>query len=225
VANVTASGGLNLRQAPKPGKVIKTLRKGTQVEILGEESWLKVRTRSGEEGYVSADFIDAEPQPESSSISEAEKAEPSEKCVIAQYTQARFEGKPLFADKDFWPCLDRISAFAKQCNVFIYVTSSAREPGRTVRGAIVTPASRSNHMIGHAIDMNVRSAAGFFNSKKLKKSNLPNLPPAVRQFIQHVRDDEEMRWGGDFRQEDTVHIDDSFNLRHPELWDKKLASR
>ena len=73
--------------------------------------------------------------------------------------------------------------------------------------------------------MNVRSASGFFNSTKLKKSNLSNLPKEVRDFIQLVRDDEELRWGGDFRREDTVHIDDSFNHRHPELWDKKLASR
>ena len=223
MANVTASGGLNLRKAPTPGKKIKTLRKGTRVDILGEESWLKIRTRSGEVGFVSADFIDDEPQP--LIAARPEPSEPSDTCVITQLSQPRFEGKALFADEDFLPCLDRIAAFAEQCDVFVHVTSSAREPNRTVRGAIVPPASRSNHMIGHAIDMNVRSASGFFNSTKLKKSNLSNLPKEVRDFIQLVRDDEELRWGGDFRREDTVHIDDSFNHRHPELWDKKLASR
>ncbi len=225
MANVTASGGLNMRKAPKPGEVIKLLRKGTQVEVLGEETWLKVRTKGGAEGYVSADFIDDEPLLAAPVAVASEVAEPADHCDIARFTQSRFEGKPVFADKDFWPCLDRLNTFAEQCDVFIHVTSSAREPGRTVRGAIVKPASRSNHMIGHAIDMNVRSSSGFFNSKKLKKSRLLDLPHEVRQFIQRVRDDEEMRWGGDFSKEDTVHIDDGFNHRHPELWDMKLASR
>jgi hypothetical protein len=109
--------------------------------------------------------------------------------------------------------------------VKIYVTSSAREPGRTVTGSIVPPASRSNHLVGHAIDMNLQSASGFFNSSKLKKSQFASLPDEIKQLIGLVRDDEVLRWGGDFSQEDPVHIDDSLNHRNPDRWNAKLASR
>ena len=107
----------------------------------------------------------------------------------------------------------------------IYVTSSTREPGRTVRGAIGPPASRSNHLVGHAIDMNLQSKSGSFNSEELKKSNFSKLPKEIREFIELVRADPELRWGGDFKKEDPVHIDDSLNIRDSELWDSKLESR
>ena len=40
-----------------------------------------------------------------------------------------------------------------------------------------------------------------------------------------IRDDSELRWGGDFSPEDPVHIDDGLNVRDRDRWDKKLASR
>ncbi|WP_444995224.1 SH3 domain-containing protein [Aliikangiella sp. IMCC44359] len=224
MAHVTPSGGLNLRQKAKPGKVIKVLRKGTSVEILEEHTWLKVKTRTGEIGYVSADFIDTDIASNEDVVFNV-SFQQSEKCQIEVYANSHFIGKTIYADTDFFPCLDRLNSFAKQCNIQIYVTSSSREPDKTVQGNIVKPASRSNHLIGHAIDMNIQANSGFFNSKMLKKSKLDTLPTEVRQFIQMIRDDKKLRWGGDFRSEDPVHIDDSFNLREPELWDKKLLSR
>lgn len=224
MAHVTPSGGLNLRQKAKPGKVIKVLRKGANVEILEEHTWLKVKTSSGEIGYVSADFIDTDIA-SNEDVVVNESLQQSEKCQIEVYANSHFIGKPIYADIDFFPCLERLNSFAKQCNIKIYVTSSSREPNKTVQGGIVKPATRSNHLIGHAIDMNIQSNSGFFNSKKLKKSKLSTLPIEVRQFIEMIRNDEKLRWGGDFRPEDPVHIDDGFNLREPELWDKKLQSR
>ena len=69
----------------------------------------------------------------------------------------------------------------------------------------------SNHMAGHAIDMNVQSEGVLYNSSKLKKSNLANLPAPVKSFIEAIRDDTTLRWGGDFATEDPVHIDDHLN--------------
>ena len=54
---VIARGGLNLRKSPKTGKVVDTLRKGSKVEILEEETWLKVRDRNGKEGYVLSNYV------------------------------------------------------------------------------------------------------------------------------------------------------------------------
>ncbi len=234
---VIARGGLRLRKSPKTGKIIHTLRRGTKVEILEEEIWLKVRTRNGETGYVLADYIEKDETEQIDPIGAGNVARAavdavataadgdSDRCEIKIYTNSQFIGRELRADVDFAPHLDRLNQIAQDCGVKIYVTSSAREPDRGVAGAIVTPAARSNHLVGHAIDMNLQSASGFFNSRKLKRSNFDNLPVEIRDFLNRVRADEVLRWGGDFNREDPVHIDDNLNRRNPARWDLKLASR
>lgn len=216
------ASNVNLRKSPKTGTVIKQLRRNSRVEVLGEETWYRVKTTDGKVGFILGDFVDKEipgapPAPSEDGM--------SDKCVLDVFTDARFVGKELIADRDFFPSLDRLARFAEDCDVSIHVTSSAREPERKVSGAIVPPASRSNHLVGHAIDMNLRTSSAFFNSKKLKKSNLGALPQNVRKFIKLVRDDPILRWGGDFSREDPVHIDDGLNVRDESTWDAKLASR
>ena len=230
---VIARGGLNLRKSPKTGKVIKALRRGTNVEILEEETWCRVKTRDGTEGFVLADFVELAPEtlfPESlddggAGEREVDVSTPSDVCDIRRYRNDRFIGNELRADFDFFRCLDQLNQFATECDVEVFVTSSTREPNRKVRGAIVQPASRSNHLVGHAIDMNLKSRSGFFNSKSLKRGNLLHLPSEIRDFINKIRQDPELRWGGDFNKEDPVHIDDALNGRDEARWDRKLASR
>jgi hypothetical protein len=234
---VIARGGLNLRASPKTGDVLSTLRRGSKVDVLEEETWLKVNAPDGSLGYVLSDFIEKE---DSDLVDQSASNTPvstvaadvlaladdeQDACLIKTYTNTQFIGKEARVDTDFMPHLDRLNQYALDCGVKIYVTSSAREPGRSVTGAIVRPASRSNHLVGHAIDMNLQSASGFFNSSKLKKSRFASLPDEIRQLIGLVRDDEVLRWGGDFKPEDPVHIDDTLNHRNPGRWDAKLASR
>ena len=234
---VIARGGLNLRKTPKTGDVLSTLRKGSKVEVLEEETWLKVKARDGSVGYVLADYIEKE---DSHLIDQSTSTTPvstvvadilsladdeQDQCEIKTYTNSQFIGKELRADVDFIPHLDRLNQYALDCQVKVYVTSSAREPGSSVSGAIAQPAARSNHLVGHAIDMNLTSASGFFNSRKLKRSNLANLPAEIRDMIELVKGDEVLRWGGDFNREDPVHIDDGLNHRNRDRWDLKLASR
>ena len=88
------------------------------------------------------------------------------------------------------------------------MTSSFRKKGVPLTGTVVPPASKSNHYIGHAIDMNVQYKNGFCNSGCLGRSK---LPPPVSCFIKKIRGDSGLRWGGDFRKRDTVHIDDGYN--------------
>jgi len=240
---VIARGGLQLRKSPKTGTVLKTLRRNSSLEILEKETWLRVRTRDGEEGYVLADFVETaaadlfpgpvQPRPPPQVPPEGAPA-PSGNggaaaaaavCDIRIYRNTRFIGGELRADVEFFPSLDALNGFATECGVEIFVTSSTREPGRTVSGAIVKPASRSNHLVGHAIDMNLKSAGGLFNSQALTRANSPNLPAEIHRFIDKVRAHPPLRWGGDFSQEDPVHIDDNLNGRDPARWDSKLASR
>lgn len=234
---VIARGGLNLRNSPKTGAVMKTLRRGSKVEVLEEETWLKVKARDGSVGYVLSDFIEKEDTdlvdqstsdtPVSTTAADvlALAANERDDCVIKTYTNTQFIGKEARVDADFVPHLDRLNRYALECGVKIYVTSTVREPDRAVSGAIVPPASRSNHLVGHAIDMNLQSANGFFNSSKLKKSQFASLPAEIRKLIGLIKDDEVLRWGGDFNPEDPVHIDDKLNHRNPNRWDSKLASR
>ena len=228
---VIARGGLSLRRVPKSGKVVKTLRRGSNLEILGEETWLQVRASDGSTGWVQGDLVEREPaavlMPQGAAPAAAAglvDTAPSDVCVIGPYHNVRFVGAEVLADADFFPSLDRLNDLAAAAGVEIHVTSSFRDPDRAPSGAIVPPATRSNHFIGHAIDMNVKSASGFFNSQKLKRANLAALPTEVRDFIQKVRDDPGLRWGGDFNPEDPVHIDDGLNRTDPTRWQSKLNS-
>jgi hypothetical protein len=230
---VIARGGLDLRRAPRGGATVKTLRRSSSVEILGEERWLRVRTADGHTGYVQADFIEREPaaatMPEGFARAIAAgfrplDMAPSAACVIEPYHNTQFAGDEVRADVDFFPLLDRINDYAKECGVRLHVNSSFRDPDRRPSGAIVPRASRSNHFVGHAIDVNVTSGSGFFNSSKLARANLPNLPAEVQKFIQKIRDDPDLRWGGDFRPEDPVHIDDGLNRIDLARWESKLGS-
>jgi hypothetical protein len=241
---VIGRGGVALLKSPKTGAVQKTLRRNSKVEILERETWLRVRTSDGSEGFVLADFIEtaaddlfppvraptaavkaARDSARATRAAVLETPAPSAVCDIRVYRNTQFIGNDLRADFDFFPCLDRVNGFATECGVEVYVTSSTREPGRTVRGAIVPPASKSNHLVGHAIDANLKSANGFFNSQALKRANHADLPPEIRRFLELVRNDGELRWGGDFTPEDPVHFDDGLNRSDPARWDSKLASR
>jgi len=77
-----------------------------------------------------------------------------------------------------------------------------------VPGAIVPPAQLSNHNIGHAIDMNV--VYGTSNTLCDSKCLGGTQPAAVKCFIDAVKR-AGLRWGGNFRPIDFVHIDDGYN--------------
>jgi Domain of unknown function (DUF4157)/D-alanyl-D-alanine carboxypeptidase len=132
-------------------------------------------------------------------------------CALTTYTGSNFVGDAVTADVEFVDSLGTINQHAADNSVNVYVTDSFRASTDVVTGAIVTPATNSNHKAGHAIDMNVQSNGTLYNSTKLKQSELTNQPQPVQDFIQAIRDDTELRWGGDFSTEDPVHIDDDLN--------------
>lgn len=125
------------------------------------------------------------------------------------YQGSRFIGKPCRADVLFVPMLDKVNAYAEQAGVHIYVTSSFRTT-TNVQGAIVKPATFSNHLAGHGIDMNLKYGNNeFANSTVLRQ--YPNVPQPVKQFLKSIIDDPQLRWGGTFNTTDPVHIDDWLN--------------
>ena len=208
---VSPAGGLNLRRSPRTGRVVRVLPRGQLVEVLGRETWVRVRA-GNQVGFVLADYLEP-----------VAPAEVAQTVDIQPYANTRFIGERLDADLDFHPHLDRLNELADSLGVEIWITSGFRRAGRAVSNAIVTPARMSNHLVGHAIDMNLRSSAGFFNSKKLRRAKLDQCPQEIRDFITGIAD-LGLRWGGNFSKEDPVHIDDNLNHGDPGLWKDKFQA-
>ena len=147
---------------------------------------------------------------------------PNDDSPLVLFEASRFQGQPCRADVQFVPMLKKINDYAQQADVYVHVTSSFRTSSN-VGGAIVKPATRSNHMAGHAIDMNVvyNNRAKSANSTELGK--YPSVAEPVRRFIKSIIDDPLLRWGGTFQVRDTVHIDDNLNSNMA-LWDKRYQA-
>lgn len=151
----------------------------------------------------------------------AAKNLPSKKSPLVLFEASRFSGKPCRADIQFVPALEKINSYAEQADVIIHVTSSFRTT-TNVKGAIVKPATFSNHLAGHGIDMNIRYGNGqFANSKVLVK--YPNVPAPVKKFLSLIINDPELRWGGKFNTKDPVHIDDHLN-KDRAIWRKRYEA-
>jgi hypothetical protein len=134
-----------------------------------------------------------------------------------------FVGVAVQADLEFHTLLDTVDIAAGECGVKVHITSSFRVKGAAVTGAIVPPAQRSNHLVGHAIDMNVLLDNVLYNSSKLQRQLLKAQPRPVVEFIGRIRAHPVLRWGGDFVKADPVHIDDDLARRNPEQWNRKFA--
>ncbi len=134
-------------------------------------------------------------------------------CALTTYSGSNMTGKQVVTDVEFVDSLDAINKHAADNNVNLHITSSFRTSSK-VKGAIVKPASKSNHMAGHAIDMNVLYGANkekWCNSSCLGGNLSKPGKENVKGFIDAVRNDSGLRWGGDFADKDTVHIDDGLN--------------
>jgi hypothetical protein len=96
---------------------------------------------------------------------------------------------------------------AKTANVSLKINQTFRVQGVPPAGAVVPPASKSQHLIGHAVDLNIvdgttiNSAAMFNNGTET--DNADSFVAAVKKTG--------IRWGGDFNTTDPVHFDDFVN--------------
>ena len=138
---------------------------------------------------------------------------------MKNFTASNFEGECII-DSDFEPYLIQMNQVAAECNIIVVVLSSFRK-NRKVKGAIVTPAKKSNHMVAWAIDCNLRNSitGEYYNSKK--------MADGVGQdeiFCDQVVLRTGLRWGFAFKVKDSVHFDYPLNLRNPELWQKKYLA-
>lgn len=132
---------------------------------------------------------------------------------MTKYMASNFRGECL-VDDDFISCLDKMNQIAVGYGIIVIVNSSYRIDAN-VTGAIVKPATHSNHMIGHAIDCNLELDGMYYNSQRML-----NDTGTIKQFIRDV-EASGMRWGGRFSTPDPVHFDDNFYWKNPTAWTEK----
>jgi hypothetical protein len=222
-----AEGGINPRlETSRPGdpteqeaEVAAALVTQTQATSVTNSTATQVARQESDEKPPDGGASAAAPPAASSAVTIVEEAKtPDATCALTTYTGSNLVGETVTADAEFVDSLDKINKHASDNNVDLYVTSSFRT-STDVPGAIVTPAKMSNHLAGHAIDMNVK-----YGDKKNKLCNSTclggTLPVGVAEFIKAIQDDAELRWGGDFADKDPVHIDDNLNA-DTEAWKKR----
>jgi hypothetical protein len=134
---------------------------------------------------------------------------------MKQFTASNFKGECTI-DDDFEPTAKKINEVAQKYNITVHINSSYRVDAN-VQGAIVKPATHSNHMIGHAIDCNLECKGKWYNSK-LMQTDIG----VVRQFINELKMNG-IRWGGDFGKPDPIHFDDGLNINDMTAWMAKYT--
>lgn len=129
---------------------------------------------------------------------------------LIKYVGSNIHGECTIDDL-FKRNMDVINDTAKKYKLTVIITSSKRKT-IIVPGAIVAPAKMSNHLVGHAIDCNLKSDTEYFNSVKMGDGT-----GVDEQFIKEVQN-KGVRWGGCFKAKDSVHFDSGLNLQNPKLW-------
>ena len=94
--------------------------------------------------------------------------------------------------------------------VIIKINQAFRVSGVKVTGAVVSPATKSQHLIGHAIDCNIVDGASWNNSTNFKnKKETANAKSIIKSLKASG-----YRWGGDFTNVDTPHFDKQLSSSH-----------
>jgi hypothetical protein len=110
----------------------------------------------------------------------------------------------LVVDDAFLGSLQKLNDAAASANVILPVNQAFRVAGVPVGGAVVRPATKSQHLIGHAIDCNIQDGAILVSSNTFAGHH---ETLAAKAFVRAAKA-AGLRWGGDFTPVDYVHFDD-----------------
>ncbi len=144
--------------------------------------------------------------------------------------------EPIIVDKTFIPVAIQMNEAALKRGIRIEVQASFRPSGAVLNNVVagVTPAKRSKHYVGRAIDVNLVDKQGkWWHSKAFAAMRTePKTPQEVVSrsqilgFLTELKSTEisteidrgkNPRWGGDFSTFDPVHFDLDLGR---EAWDK-----
>lgn len=215
------ASGLNIRSSASTSSSIKkTVPRGSScTEYSRSGSWSQVSC-SGVSGWVSNQYLSCSsstsynPKPSTPSTSYTPS---SSGCSLMRYSGSGVSGS-LVIHKNWRSSMDRLAGYARSCGVTIQITSGFRTSSN-VSGAIVTPASKSNHMVGEAIDFNLSYSGGYCNSGCLSGYRTGNIPSQPKCFMDRVKNDSSFRLGVLFSTPDPVHIDSGKNVKDSRGWD------
>lgn len=147
------------------------------------------------------------------------RAKKKEEKMIVIYRHPRLKGKNCYIDADFKPLMAIFCSLLEKYNLICHITSSWRAD-TVVPGAIVKPAQKGNHLVGHAVDANFIDKEGVWwnsNGKAPGTKDLENATGDMLSFIHELLQNG-WRWGKAFNQPDDVHWDDGLNVRNPQKW-------
>lgn len=122
-------------------------------------------------------------------------------------------GKPVVSNNEFVisrsliPMLKLMNNTAKKLNVIISINQTLRILGHKVNGSVVTPATKSQHYIGHAIDCNIVDGSNWNTSSDFKNKKETKNADAFIRIMKKAK----YRWGGDFSRTDPPHFDKQLN--------------
>lgn len=110
----------------------------------------------------------------------------------------------MLVHSDFMAQVNALNGAAVDNAVTLRINQSFRVQGVPVSGAVVPPATSSQHLIGHALDLNivdgdrVNTSAMFLAGKQTQ---------AAKDFVKAAKK-LGLRWGDDFSPRDPPHFDD-----------------
>jgi D-alanyl-D-alanine carboxypeptidase len=114
------------------------------------------------------------------------------------------EADDMLVDATFIDSLKALHKAAEDAQVKLAIIQAFRVEGAPVTETVVTPASKSQHLIGHAIDCNILDGDKRINSETFKRGR---QTAAANKFVEGAKK-ADLRWGGDFSKRDFVHFDD-----------------
>lgn len=145
---------------------------------------------------------------------------------LAEFKSANIRGhrgRQVLVHRDFVPALQQIDRLAAENNIAVAIINAYRRKNQDLSRTVVRPASRSNHLAGHAIDMNLKHRGHYYTSDDLKNENQSRLPGEIQTFLKALKKYPGARWGGDFIPQDPVHVDSGLNQADPARWEVFVA--
>lgn len=122
-------------------------------------------------------------------------------------------GQPQVANTEFLisgaavGMVELMNATAGHLGLIISLNQVFRTHAAKVTGAVVPPASKSQHLIGHAVDCNMIDGGRWNTSKDFRGDKQTD---AARAFIKIMKANG-FRWGGNFSKPDSPHFDAQLN--------------
>lgn len=139
---------------------------------------------------------------------------------MLNYTASNFEGVCTI-EESFKPYLDCMNEISAKYGITVVVIDSLRKPVDHLPGEIVPPAKMSNHIVGHAVDADLKYKQAYMTGRVLQTMYSTNTD--IQNFI-HDLITAGLRWGGLFSTPDPVHFDDGLNIHNPALYNQLLAN-